>query len=404
MSEVRDYQCTGCPATASAARLPRGWKAMPAGPLCPGCREGYATRVVSLPVRQVVDPAGVSLLDSLRECWRLSTDLANWCQLEMLRRDVRRTPDMGRLPAYAVGSLYSIAIRDGGYAGAGRFGGCAGSAAAIIRECEQRWKSHPAFGRFNVLWRGESSAATYRYPYPWIVRAQEARLGRDGNGPPMLAVTVPGGRQTYRLDNGPDRTRQLRQVQAIIAGEARLGDVKLCARRAGGKIVGVDARMSATFKGAEKVTAPGTAVIRTGNDALLLVEVPDRSEPFVYNADNLRGVLAAYERWRYRASVDLKREKRWPARTRRRIVDGLAVRTDRHHARLKTGLEQAVACCVGYAARHDCGKVVYDDSDRGAIPGNFPWARLRERMSLTCQAAGLEFQLLEREGVANETD
>lgn len=391
-TETRDYTCTACGVVGNGKRLPRKWKQMSAGPLCPTCRDGYATRVVTLPVREVVTPAETRLLDSLRECWRLATDLANWSQMELLRRDVRRTPDMERLPKFAVGSLYTIWRAECSFADA--FAGCAGSAAAIIRECEQRWKSHPAFGRFNVIWRGESSAATYRYPYPWIVRSQEAKIERRDDGY-HLSVTIPGGRNEYRLDNHPTQRRMLSQLDAVMDGEARMGDVKLCARWRGGKIVGVDAKMAVTGKRVAKIGGQ-TAIIRTGNDALLLVELPDRSEPYVYNADNLRGVLAAYERWRHRASIDLKFEKRWPAHTRNRIVDGMQDRIQRHHSRLKTGIEQAVSCAVLYAQRHGCGSIVYDDTDRGAIPGNFPWARMRERMSLTCDNLGIEYQLLER--------
>lgn len=395
---LKDYVCTGCGATKAARRCPPKWKQMPAGPLCGECRGGYATRVVTLSVAEVMEPAATRLLDSMREAWRLSTDLANWCQSELLRRDVRRTPTMERLPAYSVGSLYTIWRSECPFADA--FGGCAGSAAAIIRECEQRWKGHPSFGRFAVLWRGESSSATYRYPYPWIVRAQEAKLDRR-EGVYELSVTVPGGRNLYRLDSHPSRNRQLRQLAAILDAESKMGDVKLCARWSGGRIVGVDARFAVTQRIAAKVTGQ-TAIVRTGNDALLLVELPDRSEPFVINADNLRGVLAAYERWRYRASVDLKHEKRWPSHVRQRIRDGQQDRIQRHHARLKTGIEQLVSIAVKYALRHGCGTIVYDDSDRGAIPGNFPWRQMRERMSLTASNHGMEFQTLTGEGDADE--
>lgn len=386
----KEYTCTGCGMAKAAKRCPRGWKQMPAGPLCPDCREGFATRVVTLPVREVVEPAGTRMLDSLRECWRLATDLANWCQLEMLRRDVRRTPDMERLPAYAVPPMYSIAIRDRGCPIAERFGGCAGSAAAIVRECEQRWRNHPRFGRFPVLWRGESAAATYTYPYPWIVRAQEARLEWAGESP-TLSVTVPGGRNLYRLAVGREFGRQLGQVRAVLEGRGRLGDAKLTARWKGGKIIGVDARIAATLPVTAKVTGQ-TAIVRTGNDALVIVETPDRDHTFDIHAQHLRGVLAAYERWRHRASVDLKYEKRWPAHTRKRIVDGQRDRVQRHHARLKTGIEQIASQVVGYCVRHGCGTIVYADEDRGAIPGNFPWRQLRERLSLTAANHGLEFQ------------
>jgi hypothetical protein len=401
VSETKTYACS-CGASAEGKRCPRGWMASPGGPVCPGCREGMATRVVSLPVRSVVEPAGVSLLDSLRAAWRLSTDLANWCQQELLRRDVRRAPGMERLPPCAVPSLYTIAIRDRGFPVAQLFGGAAGSAAAVVREVERRWRHHPRFGRFAVLWRGESSAATYSYPYPWVVRAQETRLAWPEGGEPELSVTVPGGRQAYRLAGGREFARQHGALRAVLAGAAKLGDTKLCARWSGGRIVGVDAKMSVTTPVAPRSAGPATAIVRTGNDALLVVETPDRDAAWLYHADNLRGVLACYGRWRRRAAVDLKHEKRWPSHTRRRIVAGLQDRIRRHHARLDSGIKQAAAMAVAYCARHRCGSITYDDRERGSVPGDFPWARLRERMSLTAANHGLGFQLLERAEDATE--
>ena len=81
MAEIKSYACSGCGVTHASKRLPPKWKNMPAGPLCPACRDGYATRVISIPVREVVEPAGTSLLDSLRAAWRLSTDLANFAKV-----------------------------------------------------------------------------------------------------------------------------------------------------------------------------------------------------------------------------------------------------------------------------------------------------------------------------------
>ena len=49
------------------------------------------TLVVTLPVRDVNgDP---KVVDALRDAWRLSTDLANWCQRELAMHDARREPN-----------------------------------------------------------------------------------------------------------------------------------------------------------------------------------------------------------------------------------------------------------------------------------------------------------------------
>lgn len=39
-----------------------------------------------------------SLWPLLRECWQRAVELANWGVLELVRRDVSRTPKLERLP------------------------------------------------------------------------------------------------------------------------------------------------------------------------------------------------------------------------------------------------------------------------------------------------------------------
>lgn len=52
-----------------------------------------ACRAVTLPVAAPVDLSWAELDAALLPAFRLATDLANWAQGELCRRDVRRTPD-----------------------------------------------------------------------------------------------------------------------------------------------------------------------------------------------------------------------------------------------------------------------------------------------------------------------
>lgn len=57
-------------------------------------------RVVSLPIREVIEPTDARTIDTFRAAWNLSTQLANWAIRELILRDSRRTPDMERMPKY----------------------------------------------------------------------------------------------------------------------------------------------------------------------------------------------------------------------------------------------------------------------------------------------------------------
>lgn len=132
------------------------------------------TRVVTLPIRAVL--GGAELFDTLRPAWRLATDLANWCQRELVTADVRRSPGDAKLAPFdrkclpGGRDLYGHVNAACPFRAA--FDGAAGSLSAVTKAVEDAWKGHPRFGRFAVLWEGKASACVFRFPYPWPVRAQ----------------------------------------------------------------------------------------------------------------------------------------------------------------------------------------------------------------------------------------
>lgn len=401
------------------------------------------TRVVTLPVRAVVEPGGASVLDTFRGPWQLVTDLANWAQLELAGRDVRRTPDMGTLPRYdraavfgtvprrfaraeqrrerqdgsvrvtpartpgepQVSSLYDLFTRTCPFRAA--FDGATVPARDTLKAVEDTWTRHKSFGRFAVLWRGEARPMVFRFPYPWPVAADKGRtlrVWRDDAGRPHASLPLPGGRVVLRLADGREFRRQLRQFDALLADVTRLKQAKVTGRRSGGRLVGADLRLVGSFDRTAAVTGV-TARVSTGADCVFRAVVDDDDgNPFVIHADQLRGVMHAYDRWRHRFNRDLKHEKRWPGQKRRRTTRGATAqaRMDRMRGRIDSERHQIVRCLVGWLGRQGVADVEYDDSESGYFDWTdpetgrthrrFDLTALREAVRCNCEDLGISFQ------------
>lgn len=399
LTEKAVYRC-GCGTEKAAKRLPQGWKDIPGeGATCAACVKGaWVVRSVRLQVKAVEgeDYRG-RFFEPFLAAWRLSTDLANWAQAELLRHDCRRLPEMTRLPAYVPLNLYRrwnevcpAEIRTA-------WTGATQAAAAILRAVEAKWKAT----RYEVLWLGKSSACTYRHPYPAVVPGQAVELAwvdHPGGRYPTANLILPGhGRIVLRVDQGRDWRRQLRDFDALVTGTGIQGDVKVCGDVANGKLSGVKLMVAGRFR--RRATEPGgvTAIVRTTELSLLTVEVPNRDEFVVYRPD-LIGHVAAHERYRDQRSVDLKYEKRWPARQRKRFVEGGQAANTKYANRLDTITKQVAASVVGYCRRNRVDAIVYDDTHQTYVR-NYRYCALRERVRQNCESAGIRFQTLEEASV-----
>lgn len=378
-------------------------------------------RVVTLPVREIVFPEGVTVLDGFRRAWRLATDLSNWAQLELACRDARRTPDMERLPRYDRESMFGTVPRRFNRAAKGdaparaagepkvndlyglfcqqypdraAWDGATESASSVLKWVEDTWRGHKSFGRFAVMWRGEARASVYGYPQPWRVPAGKGtrvRLSRDSSGRPHASFLLPGGRASVRLADGREFRRQLGQFDLLVKEPDRLKQIMATGRRAGGRLVGADVRIVGAFDLPPKGGDVG-AVVRTGAGALLTAVVAGRDEPFIYHADDLPSVVAVHDDWSHRFATDLKHEKRWPASVRKKRVNGPRVQAKRDAARnrLRTARQTAAKVVVGFLTRQRVGSVVYNDEDKSFLP-RFDWTGLRECVRHACEASGIVF-------------
>jgi len=382
-------------------------------------------RVITLSIREIAD-SEARVIDTFRPAWNLATQLANWAQLELICRDVRRKPDAAKMPKYdraamfgthparfnraakgdkpatlpgdpKTGDLYGIWNRECAFRES--FEGCSCSARDILTAVEKTWTGHKEFGRFAVLWKGSARGATYVWPYPWPVpsdKGKTLRIWRNDEGRPMASLIVPGGRISVRLGDGSNYRRQLKQFDYLLANIDRLRQGKVTARydwiNGKRKLMGADLRLVGNFPDAQKVQGVD-AVVTTGADCLLSVVVDgDDGNPFVYNADQLKGVIHCHDRWRHRFSRDMKFEKRWPADKRRRTVYGASVqaRIDRCNNRIDSERKQMAAMAIGYCQRRGVGTLYYDDREKSYLP-RFDWTAMRAALSCQCEEVGIEF-------------
>ncbi len=383
------------------------------------------TRTVTISIRGVISESGRSVLDTFVPLWQRATRLANWAQRELVIRDIRRTADMETMPAYdrraifgevprrfarkttrrvladgtvqetpakqpgemSPGSLYDLFTRT--YPDRAEWDGATVTARDVLKAVEDTWKKHPRLGRFAVLWRCEARAAVYRYPYPWLVPADKGktlRLMRAEPNRPMVSIPMPGeaeDRVLLRLADGREFRRQLRQFDILLSDPTRLRQGRITGRRSGGRLVGADLRLVGSFDAVERVEGV-TARVETGADCVLKATVGD-GEPFVIYADHLRGLIHAYDRWRYRLARDLKYEKRWPAEKRRRIIGGKTVQSqvEKIAQRIDAERQQMAACLTGWLRRQGVANVEYDDSETGYFDWTDPNGHTHRRFDLT---------------------
>jgi hypothetical protein len=392
------------------------------------------TRVVSLPILACYDAQDyemtgevepVGILEAFRPAWRLATDLANWAQFHLVCRDEIRTPDMERLPKYdreamfgshprrfarkasatkeaqkvgdpQISSLYDLWTRE--YPARQAWDGSAVNARDVLKAVEDTWKNHKSFGRLAVLWKGQARPMTFRFPYPWPVpadRGKTLRLSRDKDGRPIISMPFlnPHDRLTLRLADGREFRRQLRQFDKLMSCPERLGQAKICGRLRNGGLVGADLRLVGRF---DASTCPGelSAVCRTGSNKLIRCAIKgDEGRFYEYCGDEMPGIVALYDDWRHRFSIDNKHEKRWPSHVLQRRINGPQVNAKQERAtnRLRTAKQTAAHQLVQWLIRQGVNDLTYDDSDKSFLP-RFDWSGLREVIRCKCEQASISFQ------------
>jgi hypothetical protein len=390
-----------------------------------------AVRAVTIPVACPFgdDPSGKpwtwqSFGERLNEAFRLSTDLANWAQGELARRDVRRTPDMERLPPFdpaavygtvprrfarkakggkpaakvgdpMVGSLYDLFNRECPFRG--RFEFATPTAQLILRRAEKDWKDHQDHGRYAVIWKGDARAMYLRYPQPFPVHNENWHPEYERGKSACVTLNLPGvGPVSLALKTRADFRRQLAMFRQLCLGHeySRLkGEANRAKFRAGHPDLAekgeaafyrngkgdVLLKMVGHFPKRERGPAVNAAFICTDPNALLVVDVNGRPAK-VTNGDHIVREVAKHRTFLQRAAEDKKREVRMDRRQRANFNRAIEARCDKQADRVKTAVKQVAAQVARMCERMGVGLVAYDDSRKEFIPDGFAWHALKQRL------------------------
>ena len=370
--------------------------------------DGFVVRSFEMPV-QVIEPAG--MWETVRECWRRGTDLANWCVHELAKNDITRTPDMTKLPAMPpingvkLKGLYGKASEFFGFTKEGSWwdGACV-CASTICRDVETSYKAD----RLELIWHRKRALRFYRYPYPWPIHSNRWVSARfDQNGRPCVEVILPGrelafadGGTGIRLRGGKEFARQMglfRQVvsrdlprlQCVLREHKHLGTSSRPDEPGGSRLM---LKMVAKLPVKEKKDGK-VMTLFTDKEAFWVASLSGKREDkqWTANYDHVRRMydwLGVHNARRQRLSQDAKMESQCSSSKRRQWQRSLDNACEKQKRRMSSWLHEATAHVVGYCVRQGVSEVIYDSSQR--FSDGFPWFRLNSMLSDKLKAEGIQ--------------
>lgn len=333
-------------------------------------------RAITFPVVEPVGRTWKEFRAALQACWRESTSLANWAITELLKQERLRRPDDRKISKAPVLYLYGHAKKN--FWGWGAWAGCYQSANCVLRQADKKWRSD----RYKVMWTGDASAPTFRYPHPYPVHNQAWSPEFDEGNRPIVRVSLHGETWTLRLRGGPEFARQLAGFRQILAG-AKKGELAIFRRGREGHVM---LKMVAHFPKPEAKSGH-TLLVRTDPEHFWVCEREGRAA-WIVNADHVKRWIAAHKDFLQRLSEDTKYEKRWPARMRENMNKARELRCRKHHDRIDTWCHQATAMLVEFCRRQGAAEVIYDDECQEYLP-SFPWHNLKTKLGYKLEAAGI---------------
>lgn len=424
MSEqLRTYTCSQCnqdktvkPDRRGDFRLPNDgpkkgrWKDVSGQLYCGTCfKHSFVTRSVTMPVYQplgwqdgrtgaVTPITWQEFRQSLRPVLLQSTCLANWAVQELFRRDAVRTPSMPQPPPMPEVNLYQLFQN---YPDRDFWAGATQSANCIFKAVERAYAKQ----RREIFYHRDHSRLTYGYPYPFPVHcdAWQPLIVEDSY---RVSLSYPGQRVLLECKSDPQFWRQLQSFRHLLENPDLRGECKLDMNRHGQVLL----RLSGYFVRKEKTERKRVMVVTTDPNAFWVVEVDGRREPWILNADHVRGrlwqlrcaevraIIANHTSFRQRMSEDLKYEKRWPKRRRRQMLHRLQERCAKNNDRVKAFNHEASSILIAFAERQEVGKILYCDDNhdffRDATGNELPysWHDLREKVVSKGQMSRIEVQ------------
>ncbi len=381
--------------------LPRGWKRHLAQTYCETCwNEKYSMRAISIPVVRPLGE-GVSwkdLREALAEAWADSTACANWIGGEMYARDVRRTPDVEKMPAMPKIYLYPEAVK--------RFPLMPSQAVAgMCQSIGRKYRSN----RYEVVWTSGRTNSNHRYPYPaafpgqaWTPSYQTA--GKDGGDMiPCVSVTLRKGKRfTLQLRGGNEFRRQLGDFKLLIDGTADQGEIVFYRQRVGGNEnrngvrdrdsggqhaqYRVMCKMVGWFPKNASADLTGTLRVKTDVDAMLLAVNEKDEKLWWLNADHLKRWSLEHKRRLHRLAEDSKHEARPDV-----AFQSLRERAcNKFHNRVDSFIKMAVAQLCGLAKRRKFAEIHYDDKVKSCLE-DFAWAAMETRLATKCNELNITY-------------
>lgn len=349
-----------------------------------------------------------------RECWRHSTDLANWAARYLAAHDPGRKPGDKKLRPYKMPYLYGLAPKQ--FAGWKFFAGAMQTAGSIIRKVEKKYKQE----RFEAVWMGRRRTPEFSYPFPWPVHNQSWRdAWIDDSGKPCVSVALPGGAVDLRLRGGPEFGRQMAQfretVKQFAAWKATPTNDRpkrpwaelvireqscssgchrptIVEKTAGGgqdRHQRVMVKMVASLP-VQQRTGDRVLTLTTDPNAFWVVELDGR-QAWVLNADHVKRAyqwIAKHEDTLQRLAQDSKAERRLRSEDLLRLNEFREKRCEKHRKRMSSWLHETAAQLVGFAQRQHVGHILYRDVEQGFIE-RFPWAALKSKLKDKCDLAGV---------------
>jgi len=381
--------CKQCDKMTEAKRLPPGWHRNPAGdPLCPACwHDRYILRAVTIPVASPIGLEWKDLRERLKVAFQDVTRLSNWAVSELMREDVKRTPDLKKLPKMPAHYLYPEARKFAPELPTS-------TTVSLLQSVERKYRAR----RFDVVWLGKQSLPNYRYPQPipFHNATWKATLGDDGEA--LVSLRLGGERITLRLRGGHQFRRQLKSHRLLVDGLAVRGELALLEQRAnaGDNRVGTApatrlmCKMVGYFPREAKREREGVLIVITSEEAMLTACNAKNKRLWTIHADHVLRWAATHRRQLQAWSDDQKHE------LRRRKVPFAKRREDacrKYNRRMNTAADQIAAQLVNYADRYGFAELKWVEGQPKRT-NEFRWVRLFDRIKQKCDAAGIVYSTL----------
>jgi hypothetical protein len=390
----------------SSERIPTGWKRRPDGIYCTDCwRARYVLRAVTIPVVGPVGNEWPEFREAMRQGWGRATEASNWMLSELFTRDVRRTPDMDKLPTMPKIYLYPEARK--------LFPELPSQTLASM---ENAIKSKYRKTRYKLLWTNEVSLPNYCYPSPFVVPNQGWSAIYGPENVPLVQFRLAGNRWTLRLRGGHQYRRPLKSFAQIVSGLAVSGELAIYRQRANGN----DHRNGMSDRGAsgqhahyrvmckmaawlprdvDPLPREGVLFVTTADDALLVALNAKNERLWTINADHVLRWSAENRRRNQRRSEDRKMEVRGAGH-----MDSSGERHSlKYRRRMKTACDQFAAQVVNYAKRWKFAAVRAIAADSEYAP-DFTWFALWQAIEQRCNHHGIEFEKESPNGKGRETE